>query len=179
MHGTIFAELQKYVVSNLGDDAWPALKREAGVSRDAYDPLETYPDAEVGALVAAASRITGAPAETLLENFGTFIAPDLLEMYWGAIQPEWRTLELLENTESAIHDVVRVRQKGATPPYLNARRTGPTEVTITYTSPRKLCAVAKGIVRGVAAHYGDAISLTESTCMLRGDAACILLVRQG
>ena len=179
MHGTIFAELQKYVVSKLGEDAWLALKREAGVSRDSYDPLEIYPDAEVAALVTAGSRVAGLPADALLEDFGAFIAPDLLEMYWGAIQPEWRTLELLENTESAIHDVVRVKQKGATPPYLNARRTGPAEVTITYTSPRKLCAVAKGIVRGVAAHYGDSISLAEPNCMLRGDAACTLVVKAG
>ena len=178
MHGTIFAELQKYVVSKLGDEAWETLKLEAGVTRKEYDPLEVYPDAEVGALVTAASRVTGTPADALLEDFGAFIAPDLLELYWGAVQPEWRTLELLEHTESAIHEVVRISQKGATPPYLNARRTDSSEVTITYTSPRKLCAVAKGIIRGVANHYGDGISIAEPDCMLRGATACTLVVRQ-
>lgn len=179
MHGTIFAELQKYVVTKLGEDAWSALKREAGVAREQYDPLEIYPDAEVGALVSAASHQTGLPAETLLEDFGAFIAPDLLEMYWAAVQPEWRTLDLLENTEKAIHDVVRISQKGATPPYLNARRTSPDEVTIVYTSARRLCAVAKGIVRGVAAHYGESVSIAEPDCMLRGDEHCTLHVRTG
>jgi len=177
MHGTIFAELQKYVVSKLGDEAWGTLRREAGVTREHYDPLEVYPDAEVGALVSAGSRVTGIPVEALLEDFGAFIAPDLLELYWGAVRPEWRTLDLLENTESAIHEVVRISQKGSTPPYLHARRISPSEVTITYTSPRKMCAVAKGIIRGVATHYGDAISIAEPDCMLRGDAACTLLVR--
>jgi hypothetical protein len=177
MHGTIFAELQKYVVSKLGDDAWTSLKREAGIARDKYDVLETYPDAEVGDLVAAASRVTGLPAEALLEDFGAFIAPDLLEMYWAAVRPEWRTLDLLENTETAIHEVVRIGQKGATPPYLNAQRTAPDEVTIAYTSPRRLCAVAKGIIRGVAAHYAETVTIAETNCMLRGDAACTLQVR--
>lgn len=179
MHGTIFAELQKYVVSKLGDEAWIALKSEAGVTRDQYDPLEIYPDEEVVALVGAASRVTGLPAETLLEDFGAFIAPDLLEMYWAVVQPEWRTLDLLEHTETAIHEVVRISQKGATPPYLNARRTAADEVTITYTSPRRLCAVAKGIVRGVATHYGDSIAIAEPSCMLRGDDSCILRVHAG
>ena len=179
MHGTIFAELQKYVTSKLGEDAWARLKRESGVTHDEYDPLGVYPDEEVSALVAAASRITGVPADTLLEDFGAFIAPDLLELYWGAVKPEWRTLELLENTESAIHEVVRISQKGSAPPYLNARRSGSSEVTITYTSPRRLCAVAKGIIRGVASHYGDSITVSEPECMLRGDASCTLLVRQG
>jgi len=177
MHGTIFVELQKYVVSKLGDQAWVTLKSEAGVSRDSHNALETYPDAEVGSLVAAASRVTGVPAEALLEDFGAFIAPDLLEMYWGAVQPEWRTLDLLEHTEKAIHEVVRISQKGATPPYLNAQRTAANEVTITYTSARKLCAVAKGIVRGVATHYGEQFAIEEPTCMLRGDDACTLRVR--
>ena len=178
MHGTIFAELQKYVVSRLGDGAWATLKREAGVTRESYDPLDVYPDAEAIALVAAGSRVTGTPADVLLEDFGAFIAPDLLDLYWGAVQPEWRTLDLLENTESAIHEVVRIRQKGSTPPYLHARRTADDEVVITYTSPRKLCAIAKGIIRGIAAHYGDSIALTERECMLRGDDACMLLVRR-
>ena len=177
MHGTIFAELQKYVVSKLGDDAWTSLKSEAGIDRERYDVMETYPDAEVGALVAAASRVTGFPAEALLEDFGAFIAPDLLDMYWAAVRPEWRTLDLLENTESAIHEVVRIGQKGATPPYLRATRTAPDEVAIVYTSPRRLCPVAKGIVRGVAAHYGETVSIAEPSCMLRGDASCTLQIR--
>jgi len=176
MHGTIFAELEKYVRSKLGHEAWGILKHEAGIAREGYDPLEVYPDAEAGALVAAGSKVTGIPADALLEDFGAFIAPDLLELYWGAVQPEWRTLELLENTESAIHEVVRISQKGSAPPYLNARRTSPAEVTITYTSPRKLCAIAKGIVRGVAQHYGDSVAIAEPDCMLRGGSACTLVV---
>lgn len=178
MHGTIFVELQKYVQAKLGADAWTNLKREAGIERESYDPFEVYPDEEVGALVGTASRITGAPAAALLEDFGEFIAPDLLEMYWGVIAPEWKTLEVLENTERAIHDVVRLNQKGATPPYLHASRTAPDEVTIVYTSPRRLCAVAKGISRGIARHYGETIIIDDATCMHRGDENCTLIVRK-
>jgi predicted hydrocarbon binding protein len=179
MHGTIFVELEKYVTSKLGAEAWTTLKEQAGVQRDHYEALEIYPDAEVGALVQTASTITGLPAQTLLEDFGAFIAPDLLEMYWAVVRPEWRTLDLLENTETAIHEVVRISQKGATPPYLRAQRTAPNEVTIIYTSPRKLCAIAKGIVRGVANHYGETFSIKETTCMLQGGSQCTLQVQTG
>lgn len=176
MHGTIFAELEKFVGARLGPDAWASLMREAGIERDRYDPLEIYPDAELVSLVTTASRITQIPADTLLEDYGFFIAPDLLNLYWALVQPEWRTLDLLEHTETAIHEVVRLSQKGATPPYLRAERTTPSEVTIVYSSPRKLCAVAKGIIRGVASHYGESVSVTEPTCMLRGNESCILRV---
>lgn len=180
MHGTIFVELQKYVETKLGAEAWITLKREAGIARtEPYEPFETYPDEEVGALVGTASRITGAPAQALLEDFGLFIAPDLLDMYWGVIAPEWRTLDVLENTEKTIHDVVRINQKGSTPPYLHATRTSADEVAILYTSPRKLCSVAKGITRGIANHYGEAITIDDSRCMLRGDGDCLLIVKKG
>jgi len=52
-------------------------------------------------------------------------------------------------------------------------------VVITYTSPRKMCAVAKGIIRGVAAHYQEQVTVDEPQCMLRGDAACVLHVAKG
>ncbi len=179
MHGTIFVELQKYVETKLGVEAWPALKREAGIDRpQGYEALEVYPDEEVGALVGTASRITGAPAAVLLEDFGDFIAPDLLDMYWGVIAPEWRTLDVIENTERTIHDVVRLNHKGASPPYLQASRTAPDEVTVVYTSPRRLCAVAKGISRGIARHYNEQITIDDVTCMHRGDENCTLLVRK-
>lgn len=178
MHGTIFIELQKYVESKFGPEGWSSLKREANVEREAYDVFETYPDGEVMALVGAATRVTGTPAPALLEDFGEFIAPDLLDMYWGVIAPEWRTLDVLENTERSIHDVVRINQKGSTPPYLHATRTSADEVTIVYTSARKLCPVAKGIARGIAKHYGESINIDDRTCMHKGDENCTLVVRK-
>ena len=94
-------------------------------------------------------------------------------MYWGVIDPEWRTLDVLENTERTIHDVVRINQKGATPPYLHATRVAPDQVTIVYTSPRRLCSVAKGITRGIARHYDESVSIEDPRCMLRGDDDCL------
>lgn len=178
MHGTIFAELQKYADARLGAGGWQKLKEASGIARDAYDPFEIYPDAEVSALVSTASRVTGIEMQALLEDFGEFIAPDLLEMYWALISPQWKTLDVIEHTESTIHDVVRLNQKGATPPYLKAERTSPDEVTILYTSPRRLCSVAKGIVRGIGKHYGEPIRIEDRRCMLRGDADCMMIVRR-
>jgi hypothetical protein len=178
MHGTIFVELEKFVTARLGDGAWETLKENAGIDRArSYSALDNYPDQELVALVATGSKISGIPVPGLLEAFGEFIAPDLLEMYWGAIDPSWRTLDVIEHTESTIHSVVRLNHPGASPPYLHASRTGPREVTIIYTSPRKLCAVAKGISRGIARHYGEVVDVEDVRCMHRGDSDCVMLVR--
>lgn len=93
------------------------------------------------------------------------------------MKPEWRTLDFLEQTEDTIHRVVRFRNPGAMPPELAVKRTGDHEVVILYTSQRKMCSVAKGIIRGVAKHYGDPIEIDESHCMLKGHPQCTIEVR--
>lgn len=178
MHGAIFVELEKFVTAQLGEGAWDKLTKEAGIaSGRAYKPRFIYPDDELVALVQTGSKVTGIPVPALLEAFGEFIGPHLLEMYWKSIDPAWRTLDVIENTEEAIHTVVRLDHPGAMPPYLKAERTGPNEVAVTYTSPRKLCAVGRGISRGIASQYGEKIEIEDVRCMHRGDADCLMVIR--
>lgn len=177
MHGVILSELQKFIDGRHGSLAWPAILRDAGLGTRLYSPFQTYPDAEVIAIVAAASKATGRPAGLLLEDFGEFVAPDLIALYRALIKPEWRTLDLLEHTESTIHRVVRARTQDAKPPELKVARIREHEVVINYASGRKLCAVAKGIVRGIAKHYGERISLNDTACMQRGAPQCTISVR--
>jgi hypothetical protein len=176
MHGLIFAELKKYAETRLGANAWSALLKEAGLSGKLYLTVESYPDSDVLALVGAATRITGGQAATILEDFGEFITPDLMAMYAAFIPKEWGTLEFLENVERTIHRTVRMRNPGAEPPKIHARRSQPNQVTITYSSARRLCALARGLVRGVAKHYGQKVAVDEPECMMTGAAECTIRV---
>ena len=178
MHGIIFAELKKYVQARHGDDAWKALLQRAGLPPSTlYLPIRDYPDGEAVAIVGAASEATGVPAGEILEDFGRFITPDLMGMYRSLVKPEWRTLEFLENTEETIHRVVRIKDATAKPPEIRCERLAANEVVVRYTSQRRMCAVARGIARGVADHYGEAVEISEPSCMLRGDAECRIHVR--
>jgi len=178
VQAVIFAELKKYAETRLGADAWRPLLREAGVTRPLYAPGQDYPDQEAGAIVGVASRKTGLAPDAVLQDYGEFIAPDLVRMYAHIIAPGWRTLDLLEHTEEAIHKAVRRDNPKASPPRLKCARKGPDEVVIHYSSPRRMCGVAKGIVRGLARHYGEKVSLTEPTCMLKGGSECQLVVKR-
>ncbi len=102
---------------------------------------EVYPDEEIVALVATASQLTSTPVPVILEDFGAFLVPTLLKVYKGYIKAGWRTLDLLEHTESNIHKAVRLRDPGAEPPRLKVKRTSPTEVVIAYSSARNMCEV--------------------------------------
>jgi heme-NO-binding protein len=73
--------------------------------------------------------------------------------------------------------VVRLRNQGAAPPQLRFRRVGPAEVHLSYNSNRKMCAVARGIIRGVAKHFEESVTIVESACMHQGAPSCELSIR--
>lgn len=175
MHGIIFAELKKFADTAVGPDAWPAIAAEARLPHTSFLATETYPDEQLTALVGAAVRLTGMPAPQLLERFGEFIVPDLVKVFGAFIKREWTALDLLENTELVIHRAVRLQDAKATPPQLRITRTNPAQVTIEYASPRRLCAVAKGIMRGIAIHYAEPLAIHETSCMHSGDPVCRLV----
>ena len=177
MHGIIFGELKKLVDTKVGGDTWRELLKNAGLGAKVYMPITEYPDQEAMALLGALATRTGQEPRAILEQFGEFIAPDLLALYRHMVKPEWRTLDLLENTEETIHRVVRLRNPGARPPELRTDREGD-EVLITYSSARRMCGVAVGIVRGLAHHYAETIEIKELSCMHEGASACRILVKR-
>lgn len=178
MHGTIFFELKKYMERHYGENAWREVLNAAGLMHRNYDVMSDYPDTEALTLVGTASRILGKPVSAILEDFGEFIAPDLLHMYGGAVNSSWKTLDVIEHTEQQIHRVVRLNNPSAKPPELKVNRTSEDSVEIDYTSARKMCSVAKGIVRGLARHFNEEFTLSEETCMLKGDGACRIVIQR-
>lgn len=172
MHGTIFAGLKKYVDNKMGHGKWQQLLRAAGLNAKSYFPIQAYPDDDVSAIVRAASEETGTPVQAILEDFGFFLAADLLAMYPMLLRGDWRTLDVIEHTEASIHEVVRNREPEAAPPRLSCTRVAPDRVRLLYASPRRMCALAKGIAKGVAAHFSEDILIEETDCMLKGAPRC-------
>jgi len=178
MHGIIHLELRKFMQARHGPEGWLRLLEQAGVVTSlGYVRVGSYPDEELTAVLVAAARKTGATVDAILEDFGEFAAPDLLALYPRLVKPEWRTLDVLFHTEETIHQVVRRRSGGPRPPALRCARPTSNEVVITYASPRRLCAFARGLIRGVARQYGEQVTITEATCMHHGAEACTISVR--
>lgn len=176
MHGLIFAELKKYVETKFDTKTWEALLEKAGLKGNLYLAASVYPDSDLISLVTKACEMTGLAPKAVLEDFGDFIAPDLVKQYSFLVKPEWTLVDFLCNTEETIHKVVRFHA-GVTPPRLVVRRVADDRVTISYDSDRRLCALLKGIVRGAARHYNKGVSIVESRCMLQGDPECTFHVQ--
>ena len=177
MNGIVFIEIGKFAQTRLGEQAWREVVRLAGIPSRIYYRVADYPDEEAITLLSALAAALNEPLGPVLESLGEFITPDLLRMARHWIRPEWKTLDLIANTEATIHETLRSEGSRTDPPRLRCERTAPDEVVVTYDSPRRLCQLARGIVRGVAGHYAEQVAIAEASCMLKGDAACRLIVK--
>jgi hypothetical protein len=178
MHGIIFSELQRFVVSKHGHAGWKAVTEKAGLAHKVYLAAGQYPDSEIVSLVTAASAMTKQDSLQVLEAFGEFIAPSLLKMYGHLLKPNWKSLDIIEHTEGVVHTVVRTSDKNALPPKLRTRRTGPDTVILVYDSPRKMCALAVGIGKGLARHFKETLSVNQAQCMHKGGQFCEIVYKK-
>ena len=158
--------------------AWAKAIRTSGAALpEGPPPLDvTVPDEDLVAVMVALAAGAGTSIPLLLQDFGVYLAPGLLRIYAPLVQPQWRTLDVIEHVEQHIHTAVRLRDRDADPPYLAARRCSRSEVEVIYTSPRRLCALAEGIIRGLAEHFSEPVRVSQPECMHRGDPRCLLSV---
>jgi len=177
MYGVIFVELKNYITEELGRDAWKGILNELQIGQRIYLATENYPDEEILSILSKAAEMTGEKVHGILEDFGEYIVPDLIGSYRSVIKPEWKTMDLLENTQKTIHKTVRARNPAADPPELVCNRMSPEEVIVLYRSPRRMCSLAKGLARGVAGYYNEKVRIVENRCMLRGDRECEISIR--
>ena len=77
-----------------------------------------------------------------------------------------------------MHTVVRASDKDALPPQLRTRRTAPDTVVVIYDSPRKMCALAMGIGKGLARRFNETLSINQTQCMHKGAAFCEIVFQK-
>jgi hypothetical protein len=155
MHGSIFVFLKRFVESTYDFSTWIKLLEAAGIDRTSYTMHEMYPTEELTAIVNVASETTGLPVPTLHEKYGEFLVPDLLLIYQKYINPTWRTMDMLMQTEAVMHGAVRKEDNRTSPPILNVSKVNQHLLIIDYFSKRKMAGVAIGIIKGIAKYYNE------------------------
>lgn len=124
-------------------------------------------------------KLSNVPLDKHLLQFGEFIVPDLLKVFKHLINPDWRTLDLLENVEGTMHKAVRVNNPGATPPELKINRIDNNTVQINYYSKRNLPDLARGIIIGIAKQYKEEDVMTISQKEAPNSAGWIFTIKKG
>lgn len=182
MHGFILSELERFTKTALGSSAWPEILVDAGLPDRVYVAASTYPDHELRDLVVAATRRTGIGVDRVLFDFGRFLAPDLVRNYRHLLDPEWRTLDVIEHSERLVHRALAAGPQAAgwdgEPPMRFTASRSERGLVVSYRSRRALCAMARGIMVGLADHFGENVSVREPVCARRGARECTIHVRE-
>jgi hypothetical protein len=174
VHGLIFASLRDYLAVQHG----PQVANDVTAGEPQYSLSEAYPDEQFLRLLDRARAETGLSLDELLFEFGVFTGqktfPRLYSMLYKA-SPTAR--DFLLTVETPIHDVVRVALPEARPPELALEELAGGGLEIAYASPRRICAMLRGLVEGTGRVYGETLEVEEPECMHRGAPACRVVVR--
>jgi hypothetical protein len=169
VHGLIFASFRDYLVTEHG----------AGVANDVmagepqYTLSEAYPDEQFLALLERACVQTALSRDEILFEFGVFTAATTFARLYSLLFKASPTArDFLLTVETPIHDVVRVAMPDARPPELALTDLGEKGLEIVYTSPRRICAMLRGLVEGTGRVYDEEIQVEELECMHHGASAC-------
>ena len=175
MKGIVFNLLEETVRREYGEETWDALL-EAAQLDGVYTSLGNYSDHELTKLVAAASSALSLPPEAIVRWFGRSAVPLLFEKYSHFFESHRSVRSFLLTLNDIIHPEVRKIYPGADVPEFDFDTTSEHELVMEYSSPRKLCAFAEGLIEGAAVHYEEDVQLDHPKCMHRGDEACLIRI---
>ena len=174
MHGLIFASFRDYLLTEHGG----RVTNHVLAGEPQYTLSEAYPDEQFLALLERACERTELPLDELLFEFGVFTAATTFaRLYAPLFKASPSAREFLLTVETPIHDVIRVALPDARPPQLALTDFGSDGLEIVYTSPRRICALLRGLVEGTGRIYGETLEQEELECMHHGAPACRVLVR--
>jgi hypothetical protein len=174
VHGLIFASLRDYLLTEHG----ASVAHEVTAGEPQYTLSQAYPDEQFLVLLERACARTGLSREELLFAFGAFTAATTFARLYSVLfrlSPSAR--EFLLTVETPIHEVIRETLPDARPPELAVTDRGQDGLEIVYTSPRRICAMLRGLVEGTGRVYDETLQVVELECMHHGAPACRFEIR--
>ena len=178
MKGIVFTTFNDMVEKEAGIDVWEsvlaAVDPESG---GIYTAVEDFPDSELMSMVAELSRQIDTPQTELIEAFGEYLFHALTTKHPAFADEEPDFLNFLKSIDDVIHKEVKKLYQNPNLPSLKWEQPDPQTLIIFYRSPRKLCALAVGLIRGAAEHYDVNFELNHNLCMHSGEDYCRLLIK--
>lgn len=177
MQGLIFQELREFIKAKFGSAFWDDIRQQAGVETTIYAPVKAYSDQELLLLVRAVSERLNVSVPSVLETFGRFFVPHFLKTRAYLVDPKWDYLDFFEHTPEMLQQMEKRRLPGSDPAVIVCTRDSPTQLTMSYSSKRKLCGFIRGVMLGMADHYHVKVEIEEPRCVFKGNAECVFVLR--
>lgn len=177
MKGAIFTGLAEYVEHAFDLTTW--LKVVDGsdlASNGEYLSTEIYDDEELVALLSTLTKETGLDRDTLLRGFGHYFFETLMSVAKQYVETIDNLFDFLIAVDSVIHIEVQKVDPLAYTPALFYDQPSSSVLIVRYTSNRKMCHFAEGLIYGAADHFSQKVQISQSKCMCKGDDHCLIRI---
>ncbi|MGH6941445.1 heme NO-binding domain-containing protein [Hypericibacter sp.] len=175
MKGIVFNLLEEVVIAHHGEDTWDTLLDAAGLD-GTYTSLGSYPDGDIGKLVAVAAKALGISEIEVQRWFGREAMPLLAKRYPGFFTPHNSARNFIVSVNNIIHPEVRKVYPGADVPTFEFKPAEDGSLVMGYHSLRRLCALAQGFIEGAAVHFHETAEVDHLECMHHGKAQCTMRI---
>ncbi|MEO6026316.1 MAG: heme NO-binding domain-containing protein [Candidatus Binatia bacterium] len=152
MDGLVNKALVAVIRDRIGEPAFVAMARDAGLVAGAFVPGNVYDDAVTYRLVGAGARALGISESALLESLGEhWVEFAIREGYGGFLTTAGRTLRDVLLNLDRMHEKISLNYPHVRQPTFWCTDVTPAGFVLHYTSPRAgLSSLVMGIVRGLA-----------------------------
>ncbi len=162
MHTAIHKDLKTYFVEEHSQAAYERILEGAGFTDEYFSSKEYFNDADLEAVLGEAEKQLSMTRNEVLTANGKRAAHGLFEAVKPMIEPEWKTLDLVEAVEGRMHKYSR-EELGAFPPVLKTERVSKDELIVRSKSHRNMWALAVGFIQGFAQVYGENVTVDVQT----------------
>jgi predicted hydrocarbon binding protein len=179
MKGIVLVKFNEFVEELWGEEFWDEILTKAALpSKGVFTTVGLYDDKEfftLLGLVIDKKNISGKDAQF---TFGKWVFKEL----YAAAPPQAHNFkdvfEFLHGVQNVIHIEVKKFNPDALLPEFEFIHESPTELTFHYKSPRKLCYFCEGLIRGLAEHTGQTVSVSQTECEHEGGQRCLIKVEK-
>lgn len=174
VRGVMFNLLEQFVLESWGADAYEGIVDRCGPASDGpFVSVLEYPDGVFFTQVEATAGQLGTSLSRTLEAFGRWCAPVLVSRYPGAVDGHRDAHACILALPQFLHLEIRKLAPETGPPPLKCDGEAP-QASVTFVAARGLCALVRGLLHGLAKHFGEAVAFEHDTCNARGAAVCRL-----
>ena len=160
MKGIVFCEfvemMEAEFSAEMADEIISSTELESG---GAYTAVGTYDHNEMLALVTQLSEKTGAPVPDLVTAFGRYLFGRFVELYPAFFEGVDGAFSFLDRIEEHVHVEVRKLYPDAELPTFATSRPNDDTMVMVYQSTRPFADLARGLIEGCIAHYGEPVDV--------------------
>lgn len=174
MKGVIFNILEEMVEENYGMAVWNDILDAAHQHQGIFIAGQSYQDETLFQFVQIICDKLQLPSSTVVAIFGEYLFAKLVDRHKVLMEEQTDLDSFLKSIDSIIHVEVSKLYIDPNLPQIECLDISPQKMRMRYRSPRKLCPLAEGLIRGAAVHFAQEISIKHETCMHKGSDHCDL-----